>query len=145
MKKLLLLLGLTLGLIATDSPYLGFGVSASNAKEPSCRASPTLIGGVKFLDKDFSLSFEGRSTNSFNSSYTSNAVFIKPEYHGAYALLGYGNTNYTEHDIEFKGSRYGIGYDLGLEWRHLSVDILYDVDADDYVASLMFLYVFEGF
>ena len=147
MKKLILLLTLTLGLLGTDSPYIGAGLSASNADGDlvSCRASSTLIGGVKFSDSDFTFSIEGRLMNSLNGSYSNTSAYIKPEYKGVYGLIGYGSTSYTEHDLEFSGVRGGIGYDFGLDWKHLFVDVVYDNEADDFILTTGFIYVFEGF
>ena len=145
MKKLILLIGLTLGVIGADSPYVGLGLSASNAdgNMVSCRASTSLIGGVKFSDADFTFSVEGRSMNSFNGTYASTAVYIKPEYKGAYALVGYGRTNYTEHDMQFNGVRYGAGYDFGPDWKHIFVDVIYDPEANDYIITTGALYFFR--
>ena len=145
MKKLILLIGLTLGVIGADSPYVGLGISASDAPGEfvSCRASTSLIGGVKFSNADFTFSVEGRSMNSFNGSYASTAAYIKPEYKGVYALVGYGRTNYTEHDIQFNGVRYGAGYDFGPKWKHLFVDAIYDPEANNYILTIGGMYYFE--
>lgn len=143
---LLLIVVATISLISADSPYLGASISASNADDAlvSCRAATSLIAGIKFSDSDFTFSGEGRSMNSFNGSYTSNSFYLKPEYKGVYALVGYGRTKYTEHNIEHSGPRYGIGYDFGLKAKHIFVDIIYDKDADEYIFSAGALYFFEG-
>ncbi len=148
MKKLILLVLLTLGSNATDSPYIGAGLLVSNADGDlvSCRAGTTLLGGVTFYDGDydFSMSFEGRTSTAMNGSYLSRGLYVKPEYKGLYALVGMGDTTYTEQDLKFSGARYGIGYDFGKKARHLFVDITYKNDERDYVITTGFRYVFEG-
>ena len=147
MKKILLVIMLTLGsigLIASDSPYIGLGLTATeNDDMASCRAGTSLIGGVKFSQADFTFSLEGRHSNSFNGSISDTSVFIKPEYKGAYALVGYGRTDYIEKELEFDGMRYGIGYDFGKDWRHLFVDVIWDEQANDYRLTTGAVYYFE--
>ena len=143
MKKLLALIALTATLIGSDTPYIGAGVSITEKDEGgSCRAASSFMGGVKFSQADFTFSLEGRHSNSFNGSISDTSVFAKPEYKGAYGLLGYGRVNYT--DSEFDGMRYGAGYGLGKDWRHLFVDVIYDKEADDYRLTTGFIYYFES-
>ena len=147
MKALILALLLPLGVVAQDSPYIGAALSASTADGDlvSCRASSTLLGGIKFSDADFTFSIEGRSMNSFNGSYASTSAFVKPEYKGVYGLAGYGRTRYTEHDLVFEGLQYGLGYDFGIKAKHLFVDVIYKQEEKDFVLTTGFIYMFEGF
>ena len=145
MKKFLLLIMLTFTLQSADSPYIGAGPSVTEKDEGgSCRASSSFIGGVKFSQADFTFSIEGRHINSLNGSISDNVFLVKPEYKGAYALAGYGKSNYTEQDLEFTGMRYGAGYDFGSDWKHLFIDVVYDEKADDYRLTTGFIYYFES-
>lgn len=142
MKKILLLIVLTLGIMASDSPYIGMGLTATeNDDMASCRAGTSLIGGVKFSQSDFTFSIEGRHSNSFNGSVSDTSFFVKPEYRGAYALVGYGYSNYSEFDLEYKGMRYGIGYEAPIEWKHLFIDVIWD--ESDYRLTTGARYYFE--
>ena len=71
-------------------------------------------------------------------------MFIKPQYKGVYGLIGYGYSNYSDFDLEYNGVRYGIGYELPLEWKHIFLDIIFDEDANDYRITTGARYYFES-
>ena len=80
MKKLILVLLLTVGLMADNGdPYIGVGSSFSNADDTKveCRASLTLLSGVKFHSKLFDISLEGRKVSGFAGDYTSESILPK--------------------------------------------------------------------
>ena len=147
MKKLLLGLLLTIGLTAQDSPYIGVGISGivANVDEVGdCRLSTSLIAGATIqMKEDFAVSVEGRKLTNFRSNFDSSEIYFKPQYKGVYALLGYGRFNY-EDETTF-GYRYGAGYDFGIDWKHLFVDVVYSESEKTTSVTGGFVYRFEGF
>lgn len=88
-----------------------FGGSISDADETlvECRAS--LIAAADYEFNDF-FAAEARYTYGLGEHYSAYEAFIKPKYKDASLLLGYGNTNYLDHDIDFNGFRAGLQYNI---------------------------------
>ncbi len=147
MNKIILGLILTIGLVAQDSPYIGVGISGivANVDEVGdCRLSTSLIAGAKMqIKEDYAISIEGRKLTNFRSNFDSAEIYFKPQYKGAYLLGGYGRFNY-EDETAF-GYRYGIGYDFGIDWKHLFIDVVYSESEKTTSITGGFVYHFEGF
>ena len=131
--------------MAETSPYIGAGISGivDNVEYVGdCRLSTNLIAGATIELSTFDVSIEGRKVTNFRNKFDSSEIYIKPQYKNVYLLGGYGRFNYDE--IDYFGYRYGIGYDFGLDWNHLFIDVIYDESQKTTSATIGLLYKFEG-
>ena len=123
----------------TDNFYVGYGGSVSNADESlvECRASLKGIVGYSFNDY---FQTEVRYDHGLGGHYRNIGVYIKPTYAGFYGLLGYGQANYIDHNLQYAGGRVGVGYSGILDF--FSVDVVNQFEEEDWVVSIYHTYKF---
>ena len=131
--------------MAETSPYVGVGVSGvvDNVEYVGdCRLSTNLIAGATLKFTEFEISVEGRKVTNFRNKFDSSEIYLKPSYKGVYALGGYGRFNYE--NVDTFGYRYGVGYDFGMDFNHLFMDVVIDESMKTTSITGGFVYYFEG-
>jgi len=140
MKKLLLIALIATGLMADGDLYIGGALSFSNANDEivHCRGSANFLLGAEFHSDLLDMSLELRQVTGLGGDYHVREIFIKPQIGNAYALAGWGMTDYTRTDTDFWGGRYGIGYFFG----DVFADVIYREPEQDTALSVGFRYFF---